>query len=86
MAAGEKAVAHYKEIYIYIYNLNVFYKINLHTSLHIDSLLMTISSEVSTRKCLTSAWYKTGIFKNSGMWLIYNCSGIQMVCESHKNV
>ena len=22
--------------------------------------------------------------KNSGMWLVYNCSGIQMVCESHK--
>ncbi len=21
--------------------------------------------------------------KISGMWLVYNCSGIQMVCESH---
>ncbi len=30
-------------------------------------------------------WYTAGIVKNSGMWLVYNCSGIQMVCESHKN-
>ncbi len=23
--------------------------------------------------------------KSSGMWLVYDCSGIQTVCESHKN-
>ncbi len=30
------------------------------------------------------AWYKTGICKKSGIWLVYNCPGIQMVGESHK--
>ncbi len=49
---------------------------------------------ISPRKCLTTAknkkgvftdWYTAGIVKNSGMWLVYDCSGIQMVCESHKH-
>ncbi len=60
--------------HIYILYLNVFYK-KMHTSAHIDSVLMTTFSEVSTRKFMTmakkvvfSAWYKTVVCKNS--WYI----------------
>ncbi len=75
--------------HMYILYLNVFYKKNVRTSIHIDSILMTISSEVSTRKCLTMAktnsqlGVKLVYVKISGMWLIYDCSGIHMVYESH---
>ncbi len=45
-----------------------------------------IQSQQQTKKKVFSAQYKTDICENSGMWLVYNCSGIKMVCESHKNV
>ncbi len=37
------------------------------------------------KKVVFTNQYTAGICKNSGMWLVYDCSGIQMVLESHKN-
>ncbi len=39
---------------------------------------------VKTKKGVFTVWYAAGICKNSGMWLVYDSSGIQTVWERLK--
>ncbi len=47
---------------MYILYQYVFYKEKLCASIHIDSVIVTISSQVSTSKCLITAKNKKGGF------------------------
>lgn len=57
----------------------------LRYSRNMTNISKKMSDHKKTKKEVSRIGVQQVYFRNSGIWLVCDCSGIQMVCESHKN-